>query len=87
MFNSWLLKHALFDSMDLNFASFRPICVGKISAWAAWNMPDGAVSVQVHKHHQPVTVEQWEPLLWPLQFFLHAPHRKTKDDINDIKDL
>ena len=31
MFSSWLLKHAVFDSMDLTFASFRPICVGKIS--------------------------------------------------------
>ena len=80
MFNSWLLKHAVLDSMDLNFTSFRPIWVGKKSVWAAWNMPDGAVSVQVHKHHQPVTVEQWEPLLWPLQFFLHASHRKTKEE-------
>ena len=47
--------------MDLNFASFRPICVGKKSTWHAWSMPDGAVSVQVQKHNQHVTVEQWEP--------------------------
>ena len=76
MFNSWLLKHAVFDSMNLNFASFRPVCVGKTSVWAAWNMLDGAVPVQAHKHHQPETMEQWEPLWWPLQCFL-ACHKKT----------
>ena len=47
--------------MDLNFASFRPICVGKNSTWHPWSMKDGAVSVQVQKHNQHVTVEQWEP--------------------------
>ena len=64
--------------MDLNFASFRPICVGKNSTWHAWSVPDGAVSVQVQKH-QPVSAEQWELLWWPLQFFfMHVTKRQRR---------
>ena len=50
------------------FCIISPDLCWEISVWAAWNMPDGAVSVQVHKH-QPVTVEQWEPRWWPLQLW------------------
>ena len=72
--------------MDLNFASFRPICVGKNSTWHPWSMKDGAVSMQVQKHNQHVTVEQWEPRAAVVTslIFRHACHKKTKEEIKDL---